>query len=229
MLPSHQQPYEQHMNASGRTACGLLVTALLTGDIGVFVLGQVEQSAAVRAKQQRTWTSSFRRRCLVTRAEANGHEAAHLSSRPVLASSEDIQLHGALFNAKREIGLGRDELEGNVRAIDARSRAHDRRSIQARRAMFLRPTSLRSFSRVFSPRLHSAQALCLCRYHIRWKSTAMTVDIDPSTQANYRQIASEHVHFDWSIDWSKQVIAGSATHTLAVKEDGVQEVMYVSP
>ena len=92
MLPSHQQPYEQHMNASGRTACGLLVTALLTGDIGVFVLGQVEQSAAVRAKQQRTWTSSFRRRCLVTRAEANGHEAAHLSSRPVLASSEDIQL-----------------------------------------------------------------------------------------------------------------------------------------
>lgn len=55
----------------------------------------------------------------------------------------------------------------------------------------------------------------------------MTVDIDPSTQANYTQVASEHVHFDWTIDWAKQVIAGSATHTLAVKEDGVQKVMYV--
>ena len=55
----------------------------------------------------------------------------------------------------------------------------------------------------------------------------MTVDIDPSTQANYTQIASEHVHFDWTIDWTKQVIAGSATHTLAVREDGVKEVMYV--
>lgn len=55
----------------------------------------------------------------------------------------------------------------------------------------------------------------------------MTADIDPSTQANYTQIASEHVHFDWTIDWTKQVIAGSATHTLAVKEDGVKEVVYV--
>lgn len=56
----------------------------------------------------------------------------------------------------------------------------------------------------------------------------MTVDIDPSTQANYTQIASEHVHFDWNIDWTKQVIAGSVTHTLTVKEDGVQEAMYVT-
>ncbi|EPS99669.1 hypothetical protein FOMPIDRAFT_1163900 [Fomitopsis schrenkii] len=54
----------------------------------------------------------------------------------------------------------------------------------------------------------------------------MTVDIDPSTQANYTQIASEHVHFDWNIDWTKQVIAGSVTHTLTVKEDGVQEAIF---
>ncbi|KAH9836660.1 metalloprotease [Rhodofomes roseus] len=53
----------------------------------------------------------------------------------------------------------------------------------------------------------------------------MTVDIDPTTQANYTKIASEHVHFDWTVDWAKQVISGSATHTLVVREDNVNEVV----
>ncbi|KZT68834.1 hypothetical protein DAEQUDRAFT_745556 [Daedalea quercina L-15889] len=53
----------------------------------------------------------------------------------------------------------------------------------------------------------------------------MTADIDPSTQANYTQIASEHVHFDWTIDWAKQVISGSVTHALVVRENGVNEVV----
>ncbi|KAH9920341.1 uncharacterized protein B0H18DRAFT_1025042 [Fomitopsis serialis] len=53
----------------------------------------------------------------------------------------------------------------------------------------------------------------------------MTVDVDPTTQANYTSIASEHVHFDWTIDWAKQVISGSVTHTLTVREDGVDELV----
>ncbi|KAF9509168.1 hypothetical protein BS47DRAFT_1488071 [Hydnum rufescens UP504] len=40
------------------------------------------------------------------------------------------------------------------------------------------------------------------------------VSIDPATQANYTDISSTHVHFDWDINWSKRVISGSATHTL---------------
>ena len=49
--------------------------------------------------------------------------------------------------------------------------------------------------------------------------------LDPTTQANYTQIASEHIDFDWSIDFGKKLISGSATHTLVVKEADVKEVM----
>ena len=49
--------------------------------------------------------------------------------------------------------------------------------------------------------------------------------LDPTTQANYSQIASEHIDFDWSIDFGKKLILGSATHALVVKEAGVKEVM----
>ena len=48
---------------------------------------------------------------------------------------------------------------------------------------------------------------------------------DPTTQANYTQIASEHIDFDWTIDFAKRIIVGSATHTFVVKEAGVTEVM----
>lgn len=53
------------------------------------------------------------------------------------------------------------------------------------------------------------------------------MSLDPTTQANYVQVASEHIHFDWTVDFVKKNISGSATHTLSVKEDGVEEVMYV--
>lgn len=52
-----------------------------------------------------------------------------------------------------------------------------------------------------------------------------TPDVDPVTQSNYLSITSEHVHFDWSIDFSAKYIAGTATHTLVVNEDGVSEVV----
>ncbi|KAG6919449.1 hypothetical protein DXG01_005708 [Tephrocybe rancida] len=49
---------------------------------------------------------------------------------------------------------------------------------------------------------------------------------DPTTQSNYLQIASEHVSLDWSLDFDTQIISGSATHHLLVKEGGVKEVVF---
>jgi hypothetical protein len=50
---------------------------------------------------------------------------------------------------------------------------------------------------------------------------------DPTTQANYTEIASEHIALEWAVDFDKNIIAGSVVHTLRVKEDGVKEVMCV--
>jgi len=50
---------------------------------------------------------------------------------------------------------------------------------------------------------------------------------DPTTQSNYLQIASIHVHFDWVLDFDTKAITGSATHHLLVKEDNVKEIMWV--
>jgi hypothetical protein len=49
---------------------------------------------------------------------------------------------------------------------------------------------------------------------------------DPTTQANYLQIFTKHVHFNWTLDFSNQIIEGTATHTLLARESGVEEVMY---
>lgn len=49
---------------------------------------------------------------------------------------------------------------------------------------------------------------------------------DPTSQSNYLQIASEHISVNWRLDFSEQIITGTATHTLRVKEDGVQEVIF---
>ncbi|CAL1696869.1 unnamed protein product [Somion occarium] len=48
---------------------------------------------------------------------------------------------------------------------------------------------------------------------------------DPTSQANFLQIASEHIDFDWTIDFNAKLISGSATHTFVVKEDDVKEVI----
>lgn len=50
-------------------------------------------------------------------------------------------------------------------------------------------------------------------------------DLDPTTQANYTQIASTHVDLEWTVDFEARRVQGSVTHTFAVKEDGVKEVM----
>ena len=48
---------------------------------------------------------------------------------------------------------------------------------------------------------------------------------DPTSQANYTQIASTHVDLSWTIDFVNKTISGSASHTLVAKVDGVHEVM----
>ena len=48
---------------------------------------------------------------------------------------------------------------------------------------------------------------------------------DPTSQANFLEIASEHIDFTWRLNFEAKVVTGSATHTLFVKEDGVREVM----
>ncbi|RPD67601.1 leukotriene A4 hydrolase N-terminal domain-containing protein, partial [Lentinus tigrinus ALCF2SS1-7] len=49
---------------------------------------------------------------------------------------------------------------------------------------------------------------------------------DPSTQANWQEVASEHVDFDWTTDFTKKTISGSATHLLRLKKDDVKEVIF---
>lgn len=55
---------------------------------------------------------------------------------------------------------------------------------------------------------------------------ALLLPPDPTTQSNWQEVASEHVDFDWSIDFAQQTISGSATHLLRVKKDDVREAMY---
>lgn len=49
---------------------------------------------------------------------------------------------------------------------------------------------------------------------------------DPTSQSNYTKIATTNVALDWTIDFEKRYIYGSATHQLIAKED-VSEVVYV--
>jgi leukotriene-A4 hydrolase len=51
---------------------------------------------------------------------------------------------------------------------------------------------------------------------------------DPTTQANYLQISTKNVHFNWSLDFENQIVEGTAIHTLVAQESGVEEVMYIT-
>lgn len=51
---------------------------------------------------------------------------------------------------------------------------------------------------------------------------------DPTTQANYLQACSTHVDFEWTLDFAEQIVEGSATHTILVREEDVEEVMYMT-
>ncbi|KAH7908136.1 hypothetical protein BJ138DRAFT_1208110 [Hygrophoropsis aurantiaca] len=51
-------------------------------------------------------------------------------------------------------------------------------------------------------------------------------DADPTSQSNYVQIATTHVAFDWTIDYDRKIITGSAVHKLLAKTDNVNEVVF---
>ncbi|KAJ7352538.1 peptidase family M1-domain-containing protein [Mycena albidolilacea] len=51
-------------------------------------------------------------------------------------------------------------------------------------------------------------------------------DLDPTTQSNYSQIASNNISFDWTLDFPAQILSGSATHHLNVLVNGVSEVIF---
>ncbi|KAH7334057.1 leukotriene-A4 hydrolase [Rhizoctonia solani] len=52
------------------------------------------------------------------------------------------------------------------------------------------------------------------------------VTLDPTTQSNYTEITTKHVHFDWVIDWNQRVISGSATHDLIANQDNINQVVF---
>ncbi|VDC07016.1 unnamed protein product [Peniophora sp. CBMAI 1063] len=49
---------------------------------------------------------------------------------------------------------------------------------------------------------------------------------DPTSQSNYLDIATSHIHFDWAVDFEKQSVYGSATYTLRALKDGVNEAVF---
>ncbi|KDQ17535.1 hypothetical protein BOTBODRAFT_172006 [Botryobasidium botryosum FD-172 SS1] len=49
---------------------------------------------------------------------------------------------------------------------------------------------------------------------------------DPQSQSNYNDIATQHVHFDWTVNWANHTIFGFATHTLLVKKNHVEKVVF---
>lgn len=51
---------------------------------------------------------------------------------------------------------------------------------------------------------------------------------DPTTQSNYLQVYTTNVDFDWTLDFTKQSVEGTATHTILARETGIGEVMYIN-
>ncbi|KAI0344189.1 hypothetical protein BDW22DRAFT_1427828 [Trametopsis cervina] len=49
---------------------------------------------------------------------------------------------------------------------------------------------------------------------------------DPTSRSNHLELASEHIDLDWTLDFDRQLISGSAVHTLRVIADGVKEAVF---
>ncbi|XP_006454850.1 hypothetical protein AGABI2DRAFT_198496 [Agaricus bisporus var. bisporus H97] len=50
--------------------------------------------------------------------------------------------------------------------------------------------------------------------------------MDPTTQSNYDKVATEHVEFDWRLDFENRIIQGSAVHQLTIKAENVHEAIF---
>ncbi|GAA5901564.1 bifunctional aminopeptidase/epoxide hydrolase [Sporobolomyces salmoneus] len=51
---------------------------------------------------------------------------------------------------------------------------------------------------------------------------------DPATQSNYDDIATTHLHLDWTVDFSQSFIRGSVVHSLLAKKNGINQVVFDS-
>ncbi|GJE92045.1 M1 family metallopeptidase [Phanerochaete sordida] len=48
---------------------------------------------------------------------------------------------------------------------------------------------------------------------------------DPTSQANFLQVPSSHVDFNWHLDFEAKVVAGSVTHHMRIVHDSVNEIV----
>ncbi len=49
--------------------------------------------------------------------------------------------------------------------------------------------------------------------------------MDTATQSNYNDIRTDHVSFDWVVDFDTKLLSGSATHNMTVKRNGVKDIV----
>ncbi|KAF4623043.1 hypothetical protein D9613_001552 [Agrocybe pediades] len=52
------------------------------------------------------------------------------------------------------------------------------------------------------------------------------ITVDTVTQGNHTEIVTQHVAFDWHVDFATKTLSGSASHDMKVKKDGVEEAIF---
>lgn len=50
---------------------------------------------------------------------------------------------------------------------------------------------------------------------------------DPTSQANWKEVASQHLDFQWYLDFDGHKIHGSVTHTMTVLKSNLDTVVWV--
>jgi len=51
------------------------------------------------------------------------------------------------------------------------------------------------------------------------------ITLDTVTQGNHNEIATQHVAFDWHVDFATKTLSGTASHDMKVKESDVEVAM----
>ncbi|KLO11271.1 hypothetical protein SCHPADRAFT_855590, partial [Schizopora paradoxa] len=57
-------------------------------------------------------------------------------------------------------------------------------------------------------------------------SSSYKIKPDPTSQSNYLEVTTKHVEFIWDVNFSNRIIEGSALHTMIVKAESVNEVIF---
>lgn len=53
------------------------------------------------------------------------------------------------------------------------------------------------------------------------------VDRDPTSYANFKDCATEHICLKWTVDFDRQIISGCAILTVNVKTSAQELVLYI--